>query len=93
MKFIEGIKKIIMENEYTRKDSFQVVLNEFDEHNLNILVRIHLEVPDWPTEMQQRENIFLEILKLAEIEDIKIGFPIDLLDIKSVPINTNIVED
>jgi len=88
-KFIEGIKKIILENEHTRKDFFQVSLNEFDERNLNIVIYLFLEVPDWPTELVQREEIFLEILKLAEIEDIKIGSPMGILDIKSVPKNTN----
>ena len=88
-KFIEGIKKIILENEHTRKDFFQVALNEFDERNLNIVIYLFLEVPDWPTELVQREEIFLEILQLAEIEGIKIGSPMGILDIKSVPKNTN----
>ena len=88
-KFIEGIKKIILEDEHTRKDFFQVALNEFDERNLNIVIYLFLEVPDWPTELVQREEIFLEILQLAEIEGIKIGSPIGILDIKSVPKNTN----
>jgi len=74
-KLIEGIKKIIIENEHTRKDNFHIYM--------------HLEVPDWPTELVQREEIFLEILQLAEIESIKIGSPMGILDIKSVPENTN----
>lgn len=78
-KFIEGIKKIILENEHTRKDSFQVALNEFDERNLNIVIYLFLNVPDWPTELVQREEIFLEILQLAEIESIKIGSPEGML--------------
>jgi len=88
-KFIEGIKKIILGNKHTRKDFFQVVLNEFDEHNLNIVIYMHLKVPDWPTELAQREEIFLEILHLAETEGIKIGSPMGILDIESVPRNTD----
>ena len=88
-KFIEGIKKIILENEHTRKDFFQVALNEFDERNLNIVIYLFLEVPDWPTELVQRQKIFLAILKLSEIEGIKIGSPEGMLDIKSAPKNTN----
>jgi MscS family membrane protein len=88
-KFIEGIKKIILENEHTRKDFFQVALNEFDESNLNIVMYLFLNVTDWPTQLVQREEIFLEILQLAEIEDIKIGSPAGMLDIKSMSKNTN----
>ncbi len=69
---------------------FQVVLDEFDSHSLNIRVDIFLEVPDRKTELTQRQKIFLEILKLAEIEDIKIGFPAGMLDIKSMSKNTDV---
>lgn len=88
-KFIEGIKKIILENEHTRKDFFQVALNEFDERNLNIVIYLFLNVPDWPTELVEREDIFLEILQLAEIEGIEIGSPEGMFDIKSAPKDTN----
>jgi len=88
-KFIEGIKKIILENEHTRKDFFQVALNEFDERNLNIVLYLFLNVPDWPTELVEREEIFLAILQLAEIEGIEIGSPEGMLDIKSAPKDIN----
>ncbi len=51
---------------------------------------LFLNVTDWPTQLVQREEIFLEILQLAEIEDIKIGFPAGMLDIKSMSKNTDV---
>lgn len=89
-KLIEGIKKIILENEHTRKDNFHVVLNEFGEHSLNILIYMHLEVPNLSTELAQRQNIFLRILQLAEIVGIKIGTPMGILDNESAPRNTDV---
>ena len=72
-----------------RKVNLSVPLNEFDERNLNIVLYLFLNVPDWPTELVEREEIFLEILQLAEIEGIEIGSPEGMFDIKSAPKDIN----
>jgi len=56
---------------------------------LNILIYMHLEVSDLSTEFAQRQKIFLEILHLAETEDIKIGSPMGIPDIENAPKNTD----
>ena len=56
-----------------------VVLNEIDEHSLNILIYMFLEVPDWQTELVERQKIFLKILQLAEKEGIGIASPTQIV--------------
>ena len=78
-KFIEGIKKIILENEYTRTNFFQVALSEFGENSLIIVIYMFIEVPDWQTELTERQKIFLKILQLAEREGIGIASPTQIV--------------
>ncbi len=83
--FLEGIKEIIKANEFTRKDYFHVVFNDFGADSLNILLYFFLEVPDWSQELVERQNIFLEIMRLAADLEIRFAFPTQTLHIESLP--------
>jgi MscS family membrane protein len=83
--FVEGIKRIIANNPGTSKHSYQVMFNEFGAHSLDIFVNFHLQVPDWQTELEERERILLEILELAESMSIHFAFPTRTLHIESMP--------
>jgi MscS family membrane protein len=78
-KFIEDIKKIILENEYTRSNFFQVALSEFGENSLIIVIYMFIEVPDWQTELAERQKILLKILQLAEKDGIGIASPTQIV--------------
>ena len=88
-KLVKGIKDIIELNAHTRKDYYHVVFNDFGEYSLEVLIYFFLEVPDWATELEQRQQIFLEILHLANAEGIKIAYPTETLHIESIPENLN----
>jgi len=64
--FTEGIRELVRTHPYTRKDYFQVYLNDFDDSSLNILLYVFFEVPDWSTELRERERLFLDIIRLAD---------------------------
>jgi MscS family membrane protein len=83
--FVEGIKQIIANNPNTYKGSYQVVFNEFGAHSLDIFLNFHLEVPDWQTELEERERILLEILELAESMSVRFAFPTSTLHVESMP--------
>ncbi|MGR9087793.1 MAG: mechanosensitive ion channel family protein, partial [Gammaproteobacteria bacterium] len=82
--FVEGIKSIIRNHEYTRKDYFHVVFNDFGEHSLDILVYFFLGVPDWSSELVERQRIFIEIIKLAETSGIRFAFPTQTVHVESM---------
>lgn len=73
--FLEGVKNIIKANSYTRKDYFHVVFNAFGESGLEIMLYFFLKVPDWSAELIERQNIFLEITRLADKLGVNFAFP------------------
>lgn len=84
-KFVEGIKNILRENAFTRKDYFHVVFNEYSDSSLNVLLYFFLKIPDWSSELRERERIFLKIYRLAEELEVKFAFPTQTLHVESLP--------
>jgi len=83
--FLEGIKRIIQTNPTTRKDLFHVVLNDFGPDHLAILLYFFFKVPDWSTELVERQRIFLEIIRLAHALGVQFAFPTQTLEIETFP--------
>ena len=73
--FTEGIRELVRSHPYTRKDYFQVWCHEFAASSLNILIYIFHEVPDWSTELRERERMFIDIVRLADKLGIQFAFP------------------
>ncbi len=73
--FLEGVKKIILDNKFSRKEGFHVSFTDYGDSSLNILVYYFLKVPDWGEELIQKKNINIEILKLAENLGVSFAFP------------------
>jgi len=73
--FTEGIRELVRSHPYTRKDYFQVWCHEFADSSLNILLYIFHEVPDWSTELRERERLFLDIVRLADKLGVQFAFP------------------
>lgn len=73
--FTEGIRELVRTHPYTRKDYFQVWCHEFGASSLNILIYIFHEVPDWSTELRERERLFIDIVRLADKLGVSFAFP------------------
>jgi len=73
--FTEGIRELVRSHPYTRKDYFQVWCHEFADSSLNILLYIFHEVPDWSTELRERERMFIDIVRLADKLGVSFAFP------------------
>ncbi|MCP4136939.1 MAG: mechanosensitive ion channel [bacterium] len=83
--FLEGIKNVIKANTVTRKDYFHVVFNQYGPSSLDILLYFFLKVPDWSTELVERQNVFIEILRLAKELEVEFAFPTQSLYVESFP--------
>ena len=83
--FIEGIKNIIQANPSTRKDYFHVVFSGYGSSSLDIMVYFFLSVPDWTDELIEKQNIFLEILRLAADLGVDFAFPTQTLHMETFP--------
>lgn len=81
--FVEGIKAIVKANSNFRQDYYEIHFHAFGAHSLDVLVYVFFSVPDWSTELQQRHNFLLEILRLAKALDVEFAFPTQTLHIDS----------
>ncbi len=77
--FTEGIRELIRTHPYTRKDYYQVYCNEFADSSLNILLYMFFEVPDWNTELRERDRLFVDIVRLADQLGVSFAFPTQTL--------------
>ena len=81
--FLEGIKNIIEANPHTRKDYYHIVFNEYGDHCLQVMLYCFLKVPDWAMELVERQNIYLEILRLAKTLELEFAFPTQTIHVES----------
>ena len=83
--FIEGLRKIVENHPHTRKDYYNVYLNDMGAHSLNIMFYIFFEVPSWPSELRSRHEILIEIIRLAEELGVNFAFPTQTLHMETFP--------
>jgi len=73
--FTEGIRELVRTHPYTRKDYYQVWCNDYGDSSLDILLYVFFEVPDWNTELRERERLFVDIVRLADQLGVSFAFP------------------
>ena len=83
--FLEGIRNIIEANPFTRKDYYHIVFNEYGDFCLQVMLYCFLKVPDWATELVERQNIYLEILRLAKKLGVEFAFPTQTVHVETLP--------
>lgn len=82
--FVEGIKAIVKANKNFRQDFYEVHFNSFGAHSLDVLVYVFFDVADWSTELQQRHNFLLEVLRLSKEVGVEFAFPTQTLHVDSM---------
>jgi MscS family membrane protein len=73
--FTEGIRELVRSHPYTRKDFYQIWCNDFGDFSLNVLLYMFFQVPDWSTELRERERLFVDIVRLADRLGVQFAFP------------------
>jgi len=81
--FCEGIRELIRQHPYTRKDYYMVYLNAFSASSLDILLYAFHEAPDWATELRERHRLFVDIIRLAQRLGVDFAFPTRTLHVAS----------
>lgn len=82
--FCEGVRAIIAANPRTRKDYYEVHFSNFGAHSLDVMVYLFFKVSSWTEELQERHNLFLEILRLAKELQVEFAFPTQTLHLDTV---------
>lgn len=73
--FTEGIRELVRTHPYTRKDYYQVWMHQWSASSMDVLLYIFFEVPDWNTELRERERMFIDIVRLADQLGVQFAFP------------------
>ena len=73
--FCAGIRELVREHPYTRKDYYQVWVNEFGASGINILVYVFWQAPDWQTELRERHRFMVDIMRLADAVGVEFAYP------------------
>lgn len=83
--YITGLKEIIIEHPRTKKDNFEISLNDFGPSSLNILVYIFFDVENWTEELKARQNFILEAIRLAQELGVRFAFPTTTVHVEEIP--------
>jgi MscS family membrane protein len=73
--FCEGIRELVRRHPYTRKDSYQVWVNDMNDYSLQILLYIFWAAPDWNTELREKHRFLLDLHRLAKELGILFAYP------------------
>lgn len=82
--FVQGIRKIIDQHPFTRKDYYEVHLNSFGASSLNILLYCFFLADSWTKELEGRHQVMYAIISLASDLGVKFAFPSQSLYIESM---------
>lgn len=77
--FCEGLRELIRQHPYMRKDYYQVYLNEFAASSLDVLLYVFWETPEWNTELRERHRFLLDVLRLAKALGVEFAYPTQTL--------------
>ncbi|MGD2117041.1 MAG: mechanosensitive ion channel family protein [Chromatiales bacterium] len=80
--FCEGVRELVRQHPYMRKDYYHVYFNGYADSALEILVYVFWETPDWSTELRERHRFLLDILRLAKSLDVEFAYPTQTLYMK-----------
>ncbi len=80
--FCEGIRELVRQHPYTRKDYYHVYLNEFSASALEVLVYVFWQTPEWGTELRERHRFLIDCLRIAKRLGVEFAYPTQTLYMK-----------
>ncbi|MEO9803472.1 MAG: mechanosensitive ion channel family protein [Reichenbachiella sp.] len=83
--YVEGLKKVMLRHPKTNKEKYEIHFTELGAHSLDILFYIFFEAPTWSDELKFRQEILLEILRLAEYFGVEFAYPTQTLHVENLP--------
>lgn len=81
--FCEGVRELVRQHPYMRKDYYHVYLNDLGDSALSVLVYVFWETPDWSVELRERHRFLLDCLRLARELDVEFAFPTQTLYLRN----------
>lgn len=78
--FCEGLRGIVLANRSTSKDRYQVHFSGVTPQSLEVMLVFFLQVETWSREFEERHNLLLEVLRLAETVGVRFVGPVSPAD-------------
>jgi MscS family membrane protein len=82
--FCEGVRGVVLANRCTRKEGYEVHFCGFGAHSLDVSLVFFVQVESLSRELQERHNVLLEVLRLAEALGVRFAFPTQTLHVESL---------
>lgn len=73
--FAEDVRQMILDHEYTNKDSYYVYFVNYGDSSLDILIQFFFEVPGFPEYMREKHKFMLDVMKLVNKMGLEFAFP------------------
>jgi len=88
--FVEGVRAILKANPKVRQDSYEVHFKDFGSSALEVMLYFFFKVDSYSDEMKQRQNVFLEVMRLADAIGVSFAFPTQTLHLETRATETEI---
>jgi MscS family membrane protein len=83
--YCEGVRELVRNHPFMRRENYQVYLNEFGESGIQILIYVFWQVPDWSTELRERHRFMLDLMRLAKSLGVSFAYPTQTLYLARSP--------
>jgi MscS family membrane protein len=83
--FVKGLRQIVEDHPKTRKDFYNIYFNNMSAYSLDVMFYVFLEVPTWQEELMHKEELLVEIMKLAKTLGVQFAFPTQTLHMENFP--------
>lgn len=85
MCFVEAIREIVLAHPRTVHEDFQVYVQDLAESSIDILLHVFLRVGDWPSELREREDLIVRIIRCAGELGVQFAFPTRTVHVAELP--------
>jgi MscS family membrane protein len=84
-RFVEGIREVAIRHPKSQDDSVTAYFHEMGNSSLNIFFAVIYEVTDHGEWLKARQEVFIEIMALAEELGVEFAFPSTSVYLESMP--------
>lgn len=91
--FVEGIRKIMAMHPMVVQEEQYIFFSSMGDSSLNVMVRAHIRTQLWDVELEVKEEIYLDIIRMAQGMGIRFAFPSRTLYIEDFPEKESLIPD
>jgi MscS family membrane protein len=82
--YVKGLREMVRLHPDTRKDMYEIHLNDVSASSLEVQFYIFFRCPSWSEELEARQEVLLGIVRLAHALGIRFAYPTQTLHVETV---------